>query len=135
MVINLYYFYRYYPKKSLLRNILKNYFREEDFIFLIKQYEEIRKNLDFKSTLLIVDLTNLELIQRQVTEKVVYLLQQYNRENYLACIFIMPFSLIAKYQFERILDKAKIECIKVKNRKEAILEINNYRDKYYFSCI
>lgn len=135
MVINLYYFYRYYPKKSLLRNILKNYFREEDFIFLIKQYEEIRKSLDFKSTLLIVDLTNLELIQRQVIENVVYLLQQYNRENYLGCIFIMPFSLIAKYQFERILDKSKIECIKVKNRKEAILEINNYRDKYYFSCI
>lgn len=135
MVIDLYYFYKYYPKKNLLRNSLKNYFREEDFIFLIKQYEEIRKNLDFNSTILIVDVTNLELIQKQTIENVVSILQQYRRENYLGCIFIMPFSLIAKYQFERILNKSKIECIKVKNKKEALKEINNFTNKDCIKCI
>lgn len=131
----MYYFYKYYPRKNLLRNSLKNYFKEEDFIFLIKQYEELRKNLDFNKTILIIDITHLEIIQREVIENIIYLLQQYSRENYLGCIFIMPFSLIAKYQFERIINKSKIECIKVKNRKEAFKEINNFRKKECLNCI
>lgn len=131
----MYYFYRYYPKKNLLRNSLKNYFKEEDFIFLIKQYEELRKNLDFSTTILIIDATHLELIQREVIENIIYLLQQYSRDRYLGCIFLMPFSLIAKYQFERIINKSKIEGIKVKNRKEALKEINNFRRKECVSCI
>lgn len=131
----MYYFYRYYPKKNLLRNSLQNYFKEEDFIFLIKQYEELRKNLNFNKTILIIDITHLELIQQEVIGNVVSLLQQYSRENYLGYIFIMPFSLIAKYQFERVITGSRIECIKVKNSKETLKEINNFRKKECLKCI
>jgi hypothetical protein len=131
----MYYYFKHYKKKGIIRNILKGYIGNEEMTYMMNEYIDIIKTLDTDTKILVMDLSNLELIKSEVSDMYCEFLRSTSREKWLFSIIIVPNSIIGSYQLKKFIKNSSVKLCLVNSSREAINMIKNHRGSAYQNCI
>ncbi|GFZ31198.1 hypothetical protein CSC2_17240 [Clostridium zeae] len=131
----MYYYFKYYKKKGIIRNIIKGYIGNEELTYMIKEYIDVIQTMNTHNKILVMDVSDLELVKSEVSDTYCEFLRNTSKEEWTINIIIMPKSIIGSYQIKKFIKNSGINPILVNNSREAINVIKNYKGSTYQNCI
>lgn len=131
----MYYYFKYYKKKGIIRNIIKGYIGNEELTYMIKEYTDVTEAVNTDNKILVTDVSGLELIKSEVSDAYCEFLRNTSKEKWIISIIIMPKSIIGSYQLKKFIKNSGINPILVNNSREAINVIKSYKGSTYQNCI
>ena len=131
----MYYYFKYYKKKGIIRNIIKGYIGNEELTYMIKEYTDVTEAVNTDNKILVTDVSGLELIKSEVSDAYCEFLRNTSKEKWTISIIIMPKSIIGSYQLKKFIKNSGINPILVNNSREAINVIKSYKGSTYQNCI
>jgi hypothetical protein len=131
----MYYYFRYYRKKAIIRNMIKGYLGTEELTYMMEEYIDINENISVENKILVLDTSNLELIKSEVSDMYCEFLESLSKAKWSISIIILPKSIIGSYQLKKFIKKSGINPVFVNNNKEAINIIKEFSRNKYQNCI
>ena len=131
----MYYYFRYYRKKAIIRNIIKGYIGVEELTYMMREYMDINENIGVENKILVIDTSNLELIKSEASDMYCEFLASLSKGKWSISVIILPKSIIGSYQLKKFIRKSGITPVFANNNEEAINIIKNFSGKKYQNCI